>query len=379
MQARRPEVSGGHKGYEEKDRVTGYVCTSATGIRVTMYIIGKPKNPRCFRIERCPVPYLNQRNAWSDTVTFKKWFYDVFLPFICRHTSRPVALLMDNCGLHGAELSDPRQKVTIMTLPPNCTSLHQPMEMGIISTWKLKYRSLLIRAIVEDLETLQQRRDDSTTLKQGMRGLSEGHDPHLLDVAKMVEKSWAQVTVMTICRCWVKSAVLPRAMSDELNGTYGRMKNRSKDDDVKEIIGLISKLQLNIDRRDPFHVQVQESVTEDDVNYWLRLEEQEEIKDALVQDDLNSIDHDDDQTEVHEADNDDNEADEEDAVKLPLPPRSNLMRLLDQLEETALNSQIDNAIVHLRRARNAFREALRIDALSSNRQLLITEVMQPES
>ena len=177
----------------------------------------------------------------------------------------------------------------------------------------------------------------------------------------------------------MKSAVLPRAMSDELNGTYGRMKNRSKDDDVKEIIGLISKLQLNIDRRDPFHVQVQESVTEDDVNYWLRLEEQEEIKDALVQDDLNSIDHDDDQTEVHEADNDDNEADEEDAVKLPLPPRSNLMRLLDQLEETALNSQIDNAIVHLRRARNAFREALRIDALSSNRQLLITEVMQPES
>ena len=55
------------------------------------------------------------------------------------------------------------------------------------------------------------------------------------------------------------------------------------------------------------------------------------------------------------------------------------MRLLDQLEETALNSQIDNAIVHLWRARNTFREALRIDALSSNRQLLITEVMKRES
>ena len=101
-----------------------------------------------------------------------------------------------------------------MTLSPNCTSLHQPMDMGIISTWKLKYRSLLIRAIVEDLETRQQQLDYSTALNQGIRGLSEGHDPHLLDVAKMVERSWAQVTLMTIFRCWVKSTVLSRAISD---------------------------------------------------------------------------------------------------------------------------------------------------------------------
>lgn len=49
-------------------------------------------------------------------------------------TSRPVALLMNTCGFHGAELNFPTEQVTIMTLPPNFTALHQPIDMETIST-----------------------------------------------------------------------------------------------------------------------------------------------------------------------------------------------------------------------------------------------------
>lgn len=97
--------------------------------------------------------------------------------------------------------------------------------LGIICAWKLRYRSLLIRSIVEDLESGEQRCDDSQTLTQDMQGLTEGHDPHMLDVARMVKKSWTEVTELTICKCGIKSDVWPRATSDELTATYGWMTN----------------------------------------------------------------------------------------------------------------------------------------------------------
>ena len=47
---------------------------------------------------------------------------------------------MDNCGPHGADLVDNRAQVTILTLSPNCTSVFQPMDMGVIAALKLKYK-----------------------------------------------------------------------------------------------------------------------------------------------------------------------------------------------------------------------------------------------
>jgi len=47
-----------------------------------------------------------------------------------------VLLIMDNCGPQGAEVVDPSGPVQILLLPPNCTSVHQPMDMGIIAALK---------------------------------------------------------------------------------------------------------------------------------------------------------------------------------------------------------------------------------------------------
>ncbi|CAM9511821.1 unnamed protein product, partial [Phaeothamnion confervicola] len=58
-----------------------------------------------------------------------------FLPEIRRQTSKPVLLLVDNYSGHSA-LQDPRWKVTIAALPPNCTSRHQPVDQGIIVAFK---------------------------------------------------------------------------------------------------------------------------------------------------------------------------------------------------------------------------------------------------
>lgn len=106
-----------------------------------------------------------------------------------------------------------------------------------------------------------------------MRVLCEEHDPHLLDVANIVEKSWSEVSEVTMCRCWVKSNLFPRTMSDGFNATFWAMKNDSKSDEVQALLSLLSELSFNVGKHGPLHVPVQETVTEDDVRYWLGMKE----------------------------------------------------------------------------------------------------------
>ena len=42
-------------------------------------------------------------------------------------------------GPHGVDVSNPLGHVKIIPLPPNCTSVHQPMDNGITTALKQKY------------------------------------------------------------------------------------------------------------------------------------------------------------------------------------------------------------------------------------------------
>lgn len=91
-----------------KDRISAFVCTNATGTaNVPMSIIGKSKKPRCFDKKPSTMKYFSQANAWSDGPTFKKWWLEVFIPFIRSWTHLPVLSLMDGCVSHDL-LADPK-------------------------------------------------------------------------------------------------------------------------------------------------------------------------------------------------------------------------------------------------------------------------------
>lgn len=135
----------GVKGMKAKDRITVIVATNATGyFKIPLSVIGKAKKPKCFRVRCCPLHYQAQPNAWADGARFAVWFQDCFLPAIRKFTSEKVLLLMDNAGSHDSNTVDPRGQVRIECFPPNCTSVHQPMDMGIIASIKVKYRYALL-------------------------------------------------------------------------------------------------------------------------------------------------------------------------------------------------------------------------------------------
>ena len=98
-----------------------YIATNATGSRkVPLSMIGNSKKPRCFgrREEKRKLTYFNQGKAWSDMHTFTYWFHEVFLAHIQSTTNDKVQLIMDNCGPHGAKISDPFGKAKMLPFAP---------------------------------------------------------------------------------------------------------------------------------------------------------------------------------------------------------------------------------------------------------------------
>lgn len=69
-----------------------------------MEIDGNGNPSRFFRPGGPPVTYFSQFNAWYDWDTFRKWFGEIFLHFVSRYTSRPVELVMNDCGPHGTDV-----------------------------------------------------------------------------------------------------------------------------------------------------------------------------------------------------------------------------------------------------------------------------------
>lgn len=140
---------------------------------------------------------------------------------------------MDNCGPHGSYFADPREQIKTSALPPNCTATHQPMQMGITSKWKQLYRSRLLETILNNMESRTERKGAKKGLESGTKRTNEGHDPHLLDAANMVNKSGDNVSDMTIIRCIVKAKRFPVPIDTYLRAPFGGMRNLGKGDSVK--------------------------------------------------------------------------------------------------------------------------------------------------
>lgn len=90
---------------------------------------------------------------------------------------KKVLLLVDNCPAHPnvANLS-----IKLVFLPPNTTSVLQPMDQGVIRSLKSKFRTSLIFKATRDIEL---KNESSITL---------------IDAITMIASSWDRVTSTTI-------------------------------------------------------------------------------------------------------------------------------------------------------------------------------------
>ena len=138
---------------KDKTRVTAMVCTAADGYCCPLAIIGKSKRPVCFDLlcgSKTPLLYKEQSNAWFDRNVTVWWINNVFWPdhLHCNGHGVNAILILDNCTAHQIDMSLLPPNLTIMFLPPNVTSRHQPADMGMIAALKAGYKSLYLHTLL---------------------------------------------------------------------------------------------------------------------------------------------------------------------------------------------------------------------------------------
>ncbi|XP_054708872.1 tigger transposable element-derived protein 6-like [Uloborus diversus] len=175
--------NGAVKGCKKaKDRVSLVFCTNVDGSDTrTVSVIGKAAKPRCFKNfnPALYVDYDSNRKAWMTAILFQKWlksFNDEM-----KRKKRHILLIIDNAPCHK---STAMSNIRIEFLPPDCTGVLQPLDAGIIKSFKAHYRKYHVRHIVE-------------RIKNNVFSLIS-----LKEAIHFIKKAWDEVTPDTILNCW---------------------------------------------------------------------------------------------------------------------------------------------------------------------------------
>ncbi|CAB5302280.1 unnamed protein product [Rhizophagus irregularis] len=133
---------------KSKERLSVALCANADrSHKLPPLIIGKYANLRCFKnvnIGNLPMFYRNNAKAWMLATIFQEWLQEFDYQVGIKHDKQRVLLLLDNCTSHKIN-NLVLENVEVYFLPPNTTSKLQPMDSGIIMSFKKHYRHHHIR------------------------------------------------------------------------------------------------------------------------------------------------------------------------------------------------------------------------------------------
>lgn len=173
-----------------KDRLTVVLIANADGTEKYIHVIGKSKKPRCFKnVKVLPVHYHQQNNAW---INGDIWIE--ILRSLDKKVKREVILFADNCGPHvtnGLNLKN----IKLLFFPSN-TSVLQPLDQGIIHSFKSNYKKCLISFLIKEIK---QRNLNEINKKVRAK------DIDVLTALTLMKLSWEDVTSKTITNCFRKA------------------------------------------------------------------------------------------------------------------------------------------------------------------------------
>ena len=181
-------------GKHSKLHLTGLTAANAVGEKLPLFVIGKPKKPRCFKhIKHLARRYRSQKKSWMDSILFEEWVREVDRRFT--KEGRKIALLVDNCPVHPS--IDNLVSTELIFLPLNTTSKLQPMDQGTIRSLKAHYKTMSIKKLIEAIEK-----------KKPLPEFS------ILDVMQML--AWGKFTTKTVGNCFEKAGISKEKRSEAL-------------------------------------------------------------------------------------------------------------------------------------------------------------------
>ncbi|UYV67207.1 TIGD4 [Cordylochernes scorpioides] len=214
-------------GKASKERITILLCCNMDGSeKMQPLVIGKAKQPRCFRgIKHLPVQYEANQKAWMTGLLFESWVRHIDKKMAGQH--RQIILLLDNCGAHPPDMQG-LTNTRIAFLPPNTTSMLQPCDQGIIRNFKMIYRTRLMRKYLTAY-------DAGTALTINLK-----------QAVDIISVAWNDVLPATISNCWHHSGIIKSDVSSPLDTPQPAtqiLEQQSLFDRMKEVL----KIPLEMD------------------------------------------------------------------------------------------------------------------------------------
>lgn len=191
---------------QDKARITAHFCCNADGSdKLHPWLIGTAAQPRCFGNASININSLNcvwrhNGSAWMTSEIMIEWLY-----WFDRHVQgRKVLLLMDNFSAHTSAVETikgtrPLQNVVILWLPPNSTSKTQPLDQGIIRTFKAYYRKQWLTYMVQEFEAA---RNPLRTI-------------NVLKALRWTLNAWSSLSPQVITNCWRHSQLISKDLVPE--------------------------------------------------------------------------------------------------------------------------------------------------------------------
>jgi DDE superfamily endonuclease len=134
-----------------KEQITVMICSNSTGTpRVPLFLIGKAKNPRSLKNVKLPATSAGQKSSWMLSNNFVQWYITIIVLEVeklhsLKGKSGPHLLLLDNAPTHpiaaGLLLED--GLFSALYLPPDATSLIQPIYQSVVVTMKHLYQKTI--------------------------------------------------------------------------------------------------------------------------------------------------------------------------------------------------------------------------------------------
>lgn len=170
-----------------------FACNSDGSERLPLWIIGKSKKPRPFtqahiEPQSLGIQWRHNGKAWMTGEIFKEWLRE----FDKQMAGRNVILLMDNFSAHESavdEIEKDLKHTTVIWLPPNSTTKYQPLDQGIIRTWKALWKRAWVRYIIDEFD---REIDPLSTMT-------------ILRAVRWAANMWDQLSPITIANCFKKA------------------------------------------------------------------------------------------------------------------------------------------------------------------------------
>jgi hypothetical protein len=235
-------------GKVNKERITANFCCNADGSqKIDPWFIGTAKNPRSFgtgknhiEVHNLGLVWRYNKKAWMTANLFReylRWFNQQMI-------GRKVLLLLDGFSAHqaGLDLLEAQDiklsNVRVEFLPANTTSICQPLDQGIIRTFKAHYKRRWLQYQLDNYEA--------------------GEDPHkkmnVLQALRWAVEAWREgVTETTIANCWLKSRVLAGQMTPPTKWQAQQMgwdeALKQDEDSYNEVVDLARKAIKELENR----------------------------------------------------------------------------------------------------------------------------------